>query len=84
MNAWLWGSLVLLAIPLPIAVWIGSRGSPVDRMVGLEISGVATTLVLVAFAQAVGQPSYLIVPLVAVLLSFAGALVFTRLLAPRS
>jgi hypothetical protein len=41
------------------------------------------TLALMAFAQAVVQPSYLIVPTVAVVLAFAGTLVFTRLLAPR-
>jgi hypothetical protein len=45
---------------------------------------VVGTLALLAFAQAVAQPSYLIVPTVAVVLSFAGTLVFTRLLAPRS
>jgi multisubunit Na+/H+ antiporter MnhF subunit len=35
------------------------------------------------YAQASGQSSYLTVPLVLVLLSFTGTLVFTRLLVPR-
>jgi multisubunit Na+/H+ antiporter MnhF subunit len=52
-------------------------------MVGLELGGVVTTLAMLGFTQAVGQSSYLIVPLLTALLSFAGALVFTRLLAPR-
>jgi hypothetical protein len=50
----------------------------------MELAGVVGTLALLSFAQAVGQPSYLIVPTVAVALALAGTLVFTRLLAPRS
>lgn len=84
MSAWLIGDLALIGVVLPIAVWIGSRGNAIDRLVGLELAGVSATLALLAFAQAVSQPSYLIVPTVAVVLSFAGTLVFTRLLAPRS
>ena len=84
MNPWLVGVLALVGIGLPIAIWIGSRGDPVDRLVGLELAGVVATLALLAFAQAVAQPPYLIVPTVAVVLSFAGTLVFARLLAPRS
>lgn len=84
MNPWLVGVLALVGIGLPIAIWIGSRGDPVDRLVGLELAGVVATLALLAFAQAVAQPSYLIVPTVAVVLSFAGTLVFARLLAPGS
>ena len=37
-------------------------------------------LLLMVLAIVLGQPSLLIVPLVTVLLSFAGTLVFTRLL----
>ncbi|WP_310962637.1 MrpF/PhaF family protein [Nocardioides terrisoli] len=84
MTPWLWGCLVLVGVPFPVALWVGARGSPVDRLVGLELAGVTTTLALLAFAHAVGQSSYLILPLVTALLSFAGSLVFTRLLAPRS
>jgi multisubunit Na+/H+ antiporter MnhF subunit len=82
-NAWLVGDLALVGIALPVAVWIGARGNAVDRLIGLELSGVVATLALLAFSQAVAQPSYLIVPSVAAVLSFAGSLVFTRLLAPR-
>lgn len=84
MNPWLLGTIVLLVGGLGPAAWLGTRGDPVDRLIGLEIAAVVTTLLLLLFTQAVGQPSYLIVPLVLVLLSFAGTLVFTRLLAPRS
>jgi multisubunit Na+/H+ antiporter MnhF subunit len=82
-SPWLLGTIILLACGFPPSLWMASRGSPVDRMVGLELGGVVTTLSMLSFAQAVGQTSYLMVPLVAAALSFAGALVFTRLLAPR-
>lgn len=84
MNAWLIGDLALVGIGLPVAIWIAARGNAVDRLVGLELTGVIGTLALLAFSQAVKQPSYLIVPTVAVVLAFAGTLVYTRLLAPIS
>lgn len=84
MSPWLVGDLALLGIGLPVAVWIGARGNAVDRLVGLELAGVIATLALMAFAQVMAQPSYLIVPTVAAVLSFAGTLVFVRLMAPRS
>ncbi|HET7070780.1 MAG TPA: monovalent cation/H+ antiporter complex subunit F [Nocardioides sp.] len=84
MNPWLLGALALVGVGLPVAIWIGARGDGVDRLVGLELAGVIGTLALLAFAQAVKQPSYLIVPTVAVVVSFAGTLVYTRLLAVRS
>jgi multisubunit Na+/H+ antiporter MnhF subunit len=83
-SPWLVGDLALVGLGLPVAVWIGGRGNAVDRLVGLELAGVIGTLALLAFAQGVHQPSYLIVPTVAVVLSFAGTLVYARLLAPRS
>jgi multisubunit Na+/H+ antiporter MnhF subunit len=84
MSPWLAGVIALLAVAMPIAIWLAGRGNAVDRLVGLELGSVIGTLALLGFAQAVAQPSYLIVPTVAVVLSFAGTLVFTRLLAPRS
>jgi len=83
MNPWLLGSIVLLAAGFGPALWLGSRQGPVDRLVGLEVAGVVVTLLFMSFAQAVAQPSYLIVPLVLAVVSLAGILVYTRLLAPR-
>ena len=84
MNPWLLGVLALTVGALAPAVWISSRGGPVDRLVGLELATVAGALILMGFSQAVRQPSYLIVPLVLVLVGFAGTLVFVRLLGPRA
>lgn len=83
MNPWLLGAVVLLATGFAPALWIGSRNSPVERLVGLELASVVSTLVLMSIAQGVAQSSYLIVPLVLAVVSVAGTLVYTRLLAPR-
>jgi ABC-type enterochelin transport system permease subunit len=84
MSPWLVGDLFLVGLGLPVAIWIGARGNGVDRLIGLELAAVNGTLALMAFAQAVSQPSYLIVPTVAVVMGLVGVLVFTRLLAVRS
>ena len=54
-------------------------GTTASRLLGLQLTGTVGALLLIALSVAVGQPSYLIVPLVLVLLSYAGTLVFTRL-----
>ncbi|MEU6279291.1 MULTISPECIES: monovalent cation/H+ antiporter complex subunit F [unclassified Streptomyces] len=82
MNAWQIGALALLAGGFPPAALLAVRGEPVDRLIGLEIGGAVAVLFLLLLIQGLEQPSYLIVPLVMVLVSFAGTLVFTRLLAP--
>jgi multisubunit Na+/H+ antiporter MnhF subunit len=84
MSAWLLGSIVLLLGGLVPAGWMAARGTPTDRLVGLEMGSTVTALELMLFSQAEGESQYLIVPLVLVLLSFAGTLVYARLLAPRS
>jgi multisubunit Na+/H+ antiporter MnhF subunit len=81
MNPWLLFAGVLTVAGLVPALVIGSRGEALHRVAGLQFAGPVVVLVLVAVSAAVGQPSYLIVPLALILLSFAGTLVFTRLLA---
>ncbi len=83
MSAWLLGSVVLLFGGLAPAGWMAARGAAADRLVGLELGSVVAALELMLFAQAENESQYLIVPLVLVLLSFAGTLVYTRLLGPR-
>lgn len=82
MNAWLVAGLVLTLLLAP-ALLLASRGDPMERLVGMELAGAVLVLDLLVLSQAFAQSSYLIVPLVLVLLSFAGTLVFTRLLGPR-
>lgn len=83
MNGWLIGSLALMAGGVAPSGWLALRGDPVRRLIGVCLAGPIVTLTLVLLAHAVAQPSYLIVPLALAPLSFAGTLVFTRLLGPR-
>jgi multicomponent Na+:H+ antiporter subunit F len=58
-------------------------GSPVARLVGLELVGAVLLFAAILFSQVPpGRTSELDVPLMLAPLSFAGILVFTRLLAP--
>lgn len=76
-------AFVLLVGAVTPALILAARGDAADRLVGLELSGSVAALVLTLLALGYDQTSYLIVPLVLALLSFAGALVYTRLLGPR-
>ncbi len=80
MNGWLVFSGVLLVAGLAPALYLAVRGSGVQRLPGLQFGGSVTVLLLIALSVVVEQPSYLIVPLALVLLTYAGTLVFTRLL----
>ena len=83
MNAWSLATAVLLAGGLRPALVIGARDGPLDRLVGLQQGGAVATAVLLLVAHAGGASFLLSVPLVMVLASFAGTLVFIRLLGPR-
>jgi multisubunit Na+/H+ antiporter MnhF subunit len=72
---------VLLFGGLTPALLLAMFGDPVRRLIGLELVGAIATAFMLLIAQITGQSFYLSVPLVLVPLSFAGTLVFTRLLA---
>jgi multicomponent Na+:H+ antiporter subunit F len=78
-NAWLFGSLVLLIGLVPCGI-VCLRGSPMDRLVGLELTGTVDTLILLALAEGFHQAIFFDLALVLAILSFAGGLVFTRFL----
>jgi multisubunit Na+/H+ antiporter MnhF subunit len=65
------------------ALWISARGEALDRLVGLELVSAISVAVLLLLAQITALSYYLGVPLVLAALSFAGTLVFTRLLGRR-
>jgi multicomponent Na+:H+ antiporter subunit F len=71
---------VLLLVLAGPGLLLASRGTAVARLAGLQLAQAVAVLLLTVLALVLGQPSLLIVPLVTVLLSFAGTLVFTRLL----
>jgi multicomponent Na+:H+ antiporter subunit F len=73
-------ALVLVVVCLPACLLVTARGGSVDRLVGLEVLGVVSTVVLLLLADAFGRSVYMDVALVLALLSFAGSLVFARFL----
>jgi multisubunit Na+/H+ antiporter MnhF subunit len=82
-RVWLGAALVLILGALAPAVYLGLRGGPLDRLVGLQLAGSVLVPVLLLLTHGFNQSSYLIVPLVLATLSFAGVLVFLRLLETR-
>lgn len=80
MTPWLLFAGVLCVAGLGPALVAAAHGRALHRLTGLQFAGPVTVLVLVAVATAAGQPSYLIVPLALAVLTFAGTLVYTRLL----
>jgi multisubunit Na+/H+ antiporter MnhF subunit len=75
-------ALVLLVALLPAGV-VASRGDGLDRLVGLELVSSIAAVFMLVLAQVTHQSYFLSVPLVLVPMSFAGTLVFTRLLGRR-
>lgn len=80
MTIWLVAAGALMIGGLVPAMIIAYRDTAPHRLPGLELAGATGTLLLVVLCQVFNQSSYLIVPTVLALLSFAGTLVFTRLL----
>lgn len=74
---------VLLVALVGPGLLLTARGTAAQRLVGLQLATALTVLLLTVLSVAAGQTSMLVVPLVLVLLSFAGTLVFTRLLRRR-
>jgi multisubunit Na+/H+ antiporter MnhF subunit len=76
--------IALLTGGLLPALYISSRGDPGARLVGLDLLAAVLTFCLILLSQVGPGQSYdLVLPLVLVPLSFAGTLVFTRLLGKR-
>ena len=71
---------VLMIGGLGPALLVSARGGPIDRLVGLELVGSIAVVLMLVIAQITDQSYYLAAPLVLAPLSFAGTLVFTRLL----
>jgi multisubunit Na+/H+ antiporter MnhF subunit len=83
MNGWEVAAFALLVGGVAPAMVLTCRGDAIQRLVGLVLASSVGVLMMLVVIQGQGRPSYLIVPLVFVLLSFAGTLVFTRLFGAR-
>lgn len=73
-------TVVLMLGGLLPALVLASQGSPANRLVGVEIVSVVVVVTMLLVSQMVDESFDLIVPLVLVLLSVVGTLVFTRLI----
>jgi multicomponent Na+:H+ antiporter subunit F len=79
MNEWLLAVVVLLAALLPCGIVCALR-SPVDGLVALELAGVIDTTILVLLSEGFQRQSFVDLAVVAAVVSFAGSLVFARIL----
>jgi multicomponent Na+:H+ antiporter subunit F len=78
-NAWLISATVLLFALVPAGI-ITFRGDSMDRLVGLEMASIITTLTLMLLAHGFQRMPFYDIALAAALLSFGGGLVFVRFL----
>lgn len=62
------------------ALSLAATGRPVDRLIGVVLTTVVVVVAMMVVSQVIEQSYMLIVPLVLVVLSVVGTLVFTRLL----
>jgi multicomponent Na+:H+ antiporter subunit F len=79
MNEWLLAAVILLAALGPCGVVCALR-SPVDGLVALELAGVIDTTVLVLLSEGFHRQPFVDLAVVSAVMSFAGSLVFARLL----
>ena len=84
MTGYLICAAVLIIGGIGPALLLSARGDATDRLVGLELTSSIVVLTMVVLAQVTQLSYYLAVPLVLAPLSFAGTLVFTRLLGRRA
>ncbi|MFI9361480.1 monovalent cation/H+ antiporter complex subunit F [Kitasatospora sp. NPDC053057] len=83
MNAWLLAAAVLAAGGIGPCLLLGLRGSPQQRLAGLNLAATITSVVLLLLAQGFSRTSYTDLALDLAVLAPAGTLVFTRFLAGR-
>lgn len=78
MNIWLDAATVLLLGLLLLALAL--RGSALDGIAALQLGGTVVSVDLLLLAEGFHRSSYLVLPVVAAILSFVGTLVYLRLL----
>jgi multicomponent Na+:H+ antiporter subunit F len=82
MSPWLIAACILLVALLPCGA-VCLLGSPLDALAALEVAGSIATAILVLLAAGTHRQSFIDLALIFVLLNFAGALTFARLLERR-
>ena len=82
MNEFLLAALVLMATLVPCLV-VCLHHDPMEGLVGLELAGPATSMVLLLVAEGTHRQPFADVAIVAAVLSFAGSLAYARFLERR-
>ncbi|HUN89981.1 MAG TPA: monovalent cation/H+ antiporter complex subunit F [Terriglobales bacterium] len=79
MNPWMIASIGFLMCMIPCGI-AAFRGSPMERLLGLEMGGIVVTMFLLVMAEGLGRPNFYDIGLTMALLAFGGGVVFTRFL----
>ena len=82
MNAWLLAALVLVVALAPCGL-LCARAEPIVGLVGLELGGVVSSLVLLLLAEGFHRQPFADLALVLAVLSFASSLAYARFLERR-
>ncbi len=72
-------AVALMVGALLPALTLAATGRPVDRLIGVALTSMVVVVAMMVIGQVIEQSYMLIVPLVLVVLSVVGTLVFTRL-----
>jgi len=79
MNPWILCAAILTCCLIPCGV-VCLRGSPEDRLVGLEGAGNTLVLILLLLSEGLHRAPFVDLSLALALLAFGGGLVFARFL----
>lgn len=77
MNVWLASAAALLTLSLACGIK-GSRGSPLDRLVSLELAGALHVLALLLLAQGFDRDVYFVTAVALAVGSFVGSLILVH------
>jgi multicomponent Na+:H+ antiporter subunit F len=81
-NGWLvCAAILVVALAGPLVACL--RGTVMDALVALETAGMVTTVVMMLLAEGYHRPPFMDLAVVLAVMSFIGALGFTRLLGKR-
>jgi multicomponent Na+:H+ antiporter subunit F len=79
MNPWIVAGVITGSCLAPCA-WMCLGGSPERRLVGLEMTGMILTILLVLLTMGYGRLPFVDLPLTLAILTFGAGLVFARFL----
>ncbi|HVZ16120.1 MAG TPA: monovalent cation/H+ antiporter complex subunit F, partial [Terriglobales bacterium] len=74
MNPWMLVAIGLLTCVIPCGITCFKDG-PIERLIGLEMMGIVSTMFLLVLAEALGQPNFYDIGLTMALRAFGGGLV---------